>query len=135
MCFSRFKPLRALAGLLACFMIAGCYSQKTFDDYTEKRRQRLLEMYPVRKTTRKDVEARWGFPPQIKSKRPSAGWKNDPDIWVKNYATKAETRIGKKIAMAERYYGPDGMFSLCYCWFYYDSSGRLLDAEWQWSSD
>jgi len=27
------------------------------------------------------------------------------------------------------------VFSLCYCWFYYDGADRVLDAEWQYASD
>lgn len=127
--------LRAILVIMACFMITGCYNQKSFDDHVEMRHQRLLKIYPLRKTTRKDVEAKWRFPAQVKVDRPAAGWDAEPDNWVKTYTTKAEARIEKKIARVERYYGADGIFSLCYCWFYYDSADRLLDAEWQWSSD
>jgi hypothetical protein len=132
---SKSVMLRTLLTVVSCMMIGGCFSQKSFDDYAETRRQRLLEMYPLRKTSQKDVEARWGFPAQIKSLRPASGWIADPDSSVKTFAMGAEKRIGTKVAKAERYYGADGIFSLCYCWFYYDSSDRLIDAEWQWSSD
>ena len=127
--------LRALPAIAACIMITGCYSQKSIDDHAEMRRQRLLEMYPVRKTTQKDVETRFGHPAEVMSTRPAGGWDAEADNWVKTYAARAEVRFGRKIAKVERYIGADGMFSLCYCWFYYDSSNRLLDAEWQWSSD
>jgi len=126
---------RHVALLAISFLVVGCYSQRDYDAHNEMRRQRLLEMYPVRKTTQQDVAKRWGYAPQERQSRPKAGWENHPDAWVAKFTAHAEKRIGKKIAKVERYFGADGMFSLCYCWFYYDASGRLLDAEWQWSSD
>ena len=127
----RCAPLLAIS-----ILVASCYSQRDDDAHNEMRRQRLLETYPVRKTTRQDVAKRWGHPPQESQLRPKTGWENHPDVWgVAKSTANAEKRIGKKIAKVERYFGADGMFSLCYCWFYYDASDRLLDAEWQWSSD
>ena len=123
------------SSFLVALLLTGCVSQKSIDDHAEMRRQRLLEMYPVGKTTRKDIEARFKGPPQVRAHRPAAGWEAYPDRWVSSYAVNAEKRINRKIPEAERYFGADGMFSLCYCWFYYDSRQRLIDAEWQWSSD
>lgn len=124
------------ASLLAISMlVVSCYSQRDYDAHNEMRRQRLLQMYPVRKTTRQDVAKRWNSTPEKSATRPKAGWKTHPDTLVAEFTENAEKRIGKKIAKVERYFGADGMFSLCYCWFYYDASDRLLDAEWQWSSD
>lgn len=126
---------RAISVIAVVIMISGCYSQKSFDDHAEMRRQRLLEMYPPRVTTKKDVRAKWNVPPEVEASRPKGGWDAHPEGWVRSYGAKAEKRIGRPISKLERYYGADGMFSLCYCWFYYDSRDRLLDAEWQWSSD
>jgi hypothetical protein len=133
--FADLAVLRAIVVIWASMMISSCYSQKSFDDHAEMRRQRLLEMYPPRSTMKKDVRAKWKVPPQVEVSRPAGGWESHSEWWIRSYGSKAETRIGRRIPKLERYYGADGMFSLCYCWFYYDSSDRLIDAEWQWSSD
>lgn len=133
--FAHLGTLRAIVIVAASILISSCYSQKSFDDHAEMRRQRLLEMYPPGATTKKDVRAKWNVPPQVEASRPAGGWDSHSEGWVRSYGSRAEKRIGRRIPQLERYYGADGMFSLCYCWFYYDSSGRLLDAEWQWSSD
>jgi hypothetical protein len=127
--------LRTILVIVASIVISSCYSQKTFDDHAEMRRQRLLEMYPPRVTTKKDIRAKWNTLPQVEASRPTGGWNSHSEGWVRSYGSKAEKRIGRPIAKLERYYGADGMLSLCYCWFYYDSKNRLLDAEWQWSSN
>ena len=124
---------RCVPLLVIYILVTGCSSPGSYD--TGIRRQRLLEMYPVRKTTQQDVAKRWKDSPEKSAVRPKDGWKTHPDTSVAEFTAHAEKRIGKKIAKVERYFGADGMFSLCYCWFYYDASGRLLDAEWQWSSD
>ena len=120
---------------LATLLSLGCYSQKSFDAHAELRRQQLLEMYPPRVTTRKEVRAKWNAIPKLEESRPPGGWDSHPDGWVRSYGSKAEKRIGRRISKLEQYYGADGVFSLCYCWFYYDSKDHLLDAEWQWSSN
>ena len=123
--------LRLILALLT-LALASCTSQQ---DHAEMRRQRLLEMYPVGKTTRKDIATRFGHAPESTATRPARGWEAEQNWWIRSYATKAEKRINRKIPKLERYFGADGLFSLCYCWFYYDSRDRLIDAEWQWSSD
>jgi hypothetical protein len=133
--FANFRALRFVMIIAASILISSCYSQKSFDDYAEKRRQTLLNMYPPRATTKKDVRAKWSVPPQVEASRPEGGWGSHPEWWIREYGSKAEKRIGRNIPKLERYFGADGIFSLCYCWFYYDSRDRLLDAEWQWSSD
>ena len=131
-----YRPiLRALSVIAVGILISSSYSQQSVNDHAEMRRQRLLEMYPPRVTTKKDVRAKWSVPPQLEASRPAGGWDSHSEGWARSYGSKAEKRIGRTIPKLERYYGADGMFSLCYCWFYYDSHDRLLDAEWQWSSD
>lgn len=135
MTFAHPLVLRGISVIVAIIMISSCYSQKSIDDHAEMRRQRLLEIYPPRVTTKKDVRAKWSVPPQVEVSRPKAGWEAHPEWWIREYGSKAEARIGRTIPKLERYFGADGIFTLCYCWFYYDSRNRLLDAEWQWSSD
>lgn len=133
--FVHLATLRAIVVVAASVVITSCYSQKSFDDHAEMRKQRLLGMYPPRVTTKMDVRAKWNVSPEVEASRPAGGWDSHPEGWVRFYGSKAEKRIGRTIPKLERYYGADGMFSLCYCWFYYDSRDRLLDAEWQWSSN
>jgi hypothetical protein len=47
----------------------------------------------------------------------------------------SERRTGKSPYRVERYLAPDGWLSLCRCWFYYDESDRLLDADWVYVKD
>ncbi|MHB1080081.1 MAG: hypothetical protein ACYC67_11795 [Prosthecobacter sp.] len=47
----------------------------------------------------------------------------------------SERGTDKRVDSCEIHFGADGMFSLCYCWFYYDRHEELVDADWQWSSD
>ena len=127
--------LLRLVSTLLTLALASCISGQSSEDYAETRRQKLLEMYPVGKTTQKDIATRFGHAPEVARTRPAKGWEAEQDWWIRSYATKAEQRIHRKIPKLERYFGGDGLFSLCYCWFYYDSRDRLIDAEWQWSSD
>jgi len=49
-----------------------------------------------------------------------------------------EASTGKRIESVDRYWGPDGFMSLCYCWYFYDASGKLIDlidVEWEFKSD
>lgn len=117
---------------ISALLLTSCYHYNN----AEMRRRQLLEMYPVGKTTREDIQARFGDRnPELRATRPAAGWEAYPNPWVRSYTTKAEQRIHRKIPEVDRYFGADGLFSLCYCWFYFDSKHRLIDAEWQWSSD
>lgn len=133
---ARKRSLAFIAVAGCALSLSGCFSTGSQEAYAEKRRQTLLELYPVGKTTQKDVEAKWGERSRkISATRPAKGWETHDDPWVKRFGPKAEKRIGRNIAKLERYYGADGLMSLCYCWYYYDKAGRLLDAEWEWSSD
>jgi hypothetical protein len=69
---------RAIAVIASSIIISSCYSQKTIDDYAETRRQTLLEMYPPRVTTKKDVGARWKVSPDVNESRPASGWIHIP---------------------------------------------------------
>lgn len=126
---------RVISVIAVSLITSSCYSLMSFDDYAEMRRQRLLEIYPPRVTTKKEVRAKWSAPPQVEASRPAGGWEVHSDGRIRFYGSSAEKRIGRTIPKLERYFGVDGLNSLCYCWFYYDSKDRLLDAEWQWSTD
>ena len=121
--------------IFAALFLTSCGTTQSQEEYAESRRQTLLQMYPVKKTTRKDVETKFGYPPQVRENRPPGGWQKHDNPWIARYASRAEKRINKTIPKLDRYFGGDGLFSVCYCWFYFDTSDRLLAAEWQWSSD
>lgn len=126
---------KLLAGAFVLIFFVRCASTPSMEEHAAGRRQTLLEMYPVQKTQSKDIATRFGHPPQVKQTRPTGGWTELQDLWVRKYVMETETRTGKPVHEVERYFGSAGVFSLCYCWFYYDGAGRLLDADWQWSSD
>ena len=121
---------------LAFFLTAGlpsCVLSERHDP--EKRRQRLLELYPPGKTTRVDVQKKWGTQPVLSETRPVSGWDGSARP-VQEHVAKSEQRTGQAVYRFERYWGPDGASGgLCYCWFYYDVSDRVVDVEWQYSSD
>ena len=82
------------------------------------------------------MQERWeGIEPSLSIARPEAGWQVDSSELVPWKALSAEMRTGKAVELVERYWGPDGFLSLCYCWFYYDAEDRLVDVEWQYCSD
>ena len=133
--FEKLKDQSIVTILFATVFLSGCISSES---YIQKRRQQLLDLYPPGITSRSDVQARWrNIQPQFSEVRPSTGWADCryPDSTVGQRCLAVEHRTGKEIQRCERYFGPDGLFSLCYCWFYYDSADRLVDAEWQWSTD
>ena len=121
-----------LVAALAASLLAGCTSQ---EESIAKRRERLLALYPPGTTTRKDVTARWGQPARESFSRPSPGWAAHESAIVSQRCLTSEQRTGKPIASCERRHGADGLFGLCYCWFYYDRRDRLVDVDWQWASD
>ena len=129
----RILVFRGSITLLVAGLIAGCVSPQ---QYEAERRQRLLTLYPPGATTRADVATRWGEQPATETaKRPSAGWSGHELPGVVQRCLASEQRTGKRIESCERRRGADGLFGLCYCWFYYDSRDRLVDTEWQRSSD
>jgi hypothetical protein len=120
--------------LLVAGLLVGCASPDHYDPV--KRREKLLVLYPPGKTTRADVTARWGDQPATTTaKRPAAGWAAYEFPGIAERCLASEKRTGKRVDSCERRLGTDGMFALCYCWFYYDRQDRIVDVEWQWSSD
>jgi len=117
------KKLTALAArlvLAALVVLAACASA---DEYAAERRVRLLELHPPG-TPRAQIHKEFGgTEPEFSLTRPEAGWR-----------TFESATIGAR-ALAERWFMPDGFFSLCYVWFYYDDDDRVVDAEWQYHTD
>jgi hypothetical protein len=128
----RFKLVGSVA-LLAATLLTSCASP---EQYAAERRQRLLALYPPGVTTRADVTARWGQQPvTLTAQRPKAGWSAYEFPAIAQRCLASEQRTGKRVESCERRHGADGLFALCYCWFYYDRHDRLTDVEWQWASD
>jgi hypothetical protein len=67
--------------------------------------------------------------------RPSEGWDAHTNRYIAKQLQNMEASTGKKIETVDRYWGPDGFLSLCYCWYYYDSANKIVDVEWEFKSD
>src|SRR5258705_1285159 len=118
--------------LISFIVLSACSSPES---YAAERRERLLALYPPG-TTRAQVQANFGsITPDFSEVRPSAGWIGVERMGIGARALVSEQRTGKSPYRVERYLAPDGFFSLCLSWFYYDESDGLVDAEWQWHTD
>ena len=119
--------------VLVVIAFTGCTSP---EHYARERSDQLLEIYPPGKTTRADVQKKWeNTLPDFSVVRPADGWSSLPDKYIAERILFVEKKSQKTVSRCERYRGPDGLFSLCYCWFYYDAEDKLIDAEWQYMSD
>ena len=127
----RFFAIIGIAGL--SLLQAGCTS---YEQMAEQRSQRLLGIYPPVVTTRDDVRKKWGnTKPDIVETRPATGWVACANKAVQSWVQSAELRTGKQVAACDSYWGPDGLLSLCRCWFFFDADDRLIDAQWKYMSD
>ncbi|GAA5482200.1 hypothetical protein [Haloferula sargassicola] len=118
--------------LLICWLAAGCASYET---HAARRTAGLREMYPPG-TSRQEVQRKWKpVEPDFSAARPGQGWRAYPNDFIARKLAGVEVRTGKRVALVERYWGPDGFVSLCWCWYFYDSTERVIDVEWQYKSD
>ena len=114
---------------LALLAAGGCASAET---HAQKRRAELLATYPVGTTTRADVLRAWHYAePELIERRPKAGWDKSHNSMVAQRCIASERRTGKRVDRVDRYSAPDGMFSICYQWFYYDAAEHLVDVDWE----
>jgi hypothetical protein len=82
------------------------------------------------------VIERFRAQPDISELRPESGWAASPKPNLAERAAHAEMRVGRSPTRLDVYVAyPDGIFSLCNVWFYYDEADRVLDTEWQYHSD
>jgi len=125
------KRIRNIVLVLLLPCIA-CVSAST---YAAQRREKLLALYPPGTTSRADVQARFSTQPEFSELRPDSGWSNDRIALIVSMVEQSERRTGKSPYRVERYLAPDGWLSLCRCWFYYDESDRLVDADWVYVKD
>jgi hypothetical protein len=129
---TRAAPSNAAVAMLLAALISACTSAA---QYEAERRNRLLELYPPGTLTQADIHARLDEPPLHSLARPESGWIATEDDPAGERCLASEARTGRRVQIVEVYSLPDGMFSLCYLWFYYDDAGVLTDTEWQWQSD
>jgi hypothetical protein len=118
--------------LISSLATVGCAS---YQEHAAKRTARLREVYPPG-TPKAEVQSRWGqMKPDFSATRPDQGWDACANRFIAKKLQNEEASTGKSIASVDRYWGPDGLWSLCYCWFYYDSADKIVDVEWQYKSD
>lgn len=106
--------------------------------HVARRNDRLRAIYPIGTTTRADVQKRWGaIKPDWSETRPPGGWSHHQNSMLATKLPTIERNARHEVARFDRYWGSDGasLSSLCYCWFYYDSSDHLVDVEWMYKSD
>jgi hypothetical protein len=112
--------------------LTGCVSVQ---QEAATRTDRLRVDYPPG-TSKQAVQSRWGQTrPDYSTSRPSSGWAAHPNSYVAKKLESAEARTGKRIDSVDRYWGLYTSMSLCYCWYFYDSSEKIVDVEWQYKSD
>lgn len=120
-----------LALLVLSLALAGCMS---YDNYAAKRTAQLRERYPAG-MSRSEVQSKWNSKPDFSVSRPPSGWTAYPNKYLADIIQAVEARTGKQIESVERYWSADGLFSLAYCWYYYDADGKIVDVEWEYKSD
>src|SRR6266404_451969 len=112
--------------------LAGCVSVQ---QEAATRTDRLRVDYPPG-TSKERVQSRWGqISPDFSASRPSGGWAAHPNSYVAKKLEDVEAHTGKQIESFDRYWGLYTSMSLCCCWYFYDSSGKIVDVEWQYKSD
>jgi len=127
--FCKMKPILALI-VLVCLTITGCVSH-----YPANRTARLRQIYPPG-MPRQEVQTKWGqIKPEFSAVRPPDGWEAYQDQYISKKLKNVEVTSGKKVDSVDRYWGPDGWLSLCYCWYFYGSDEKIVDVEWQYKSD
>lgn len=123
---------RRRAALVALLVLAACTSA---DEYAAQRRVQLLELHPPG-TPRTRIHAEFGGSrPELSLTRPEAGWRACENAAVGARVLASVKRTGEAVARVERWYLPDGFFSLCWVWFYFGDDDRVVDAEWQYHTD
>lgn len=112
--------------------LAGCVSVQ---QQAAVRTERLRVDYPPG-MSRQQVQSRWAqTKPDFSVSRPASGWAAHPNSYLARKLESVEARTGKQIDSVARYWGLYTSMSLCYCWYFFDSSEKLVDVEWQYKSD
>jgi len=129
--FGKMRPIGTLI-LLSALTVTGCVS---YQEHAAERTAQLRKMYPPG-MSREDVHAKWGqVKPDFSASRPTGGWGSEPNQYLAKKLKDVEASTGMKVESVDRYWGPDGWMSLCYCWYFYDSGGKIVEVEWHYKSD
>ncbi len=115
--------------------LAGCSFQQSVQREAASRTDRLRVDYPPG-MSKQEVQSRWGqTKPDFSASRPVSGWAAHPNSYLAKKLQSVEARTGKQVDSVDRYWGLYTSMSLCYCWYFYDSSEKIVDVEWQYKSD
>lgn len=115
--------------------LAGCSFHGSVQREASARTDQLRADYPPG-MSKQEVQSRWGqIKPDFSASRPNRGWAGHPSRHLAEKLESMEARSGKRIDSVNRYWGPYTSMSLCYCWYFYDSSEKIVDVEWQYKSD
>ena len=126
--------MSTLLAFLPVVLMTGIGCVSTVGDNAE-RTARLRQFYPAG-MTKQEVQAKWHqTKADFSATRPLYGWPAYQNQYIARKIEAIEEKAGKKVESVERYWGPDGLMSLCYCWYFYDSDGKIVDVEWQYKSD
>jgi hypothetical protein len=123
---------KKLTALVALLVLAACTSSA---EYAAEKREQLLDLHPPGTPRAKIHEEFGGSEPAFSYTRPEAGWRAFEPAAIGARVLASVKRTGESVARVERWYMPDGFFSLCYVWFYYGDDDRVVDAEWQYHTD
>src|SRR5947209_2965065 len=116
--FAMFNQLKCIP--LLVFVVVLLFGCKSPEQNAAERTARLREMYPAG-TSKEAIQAKWAqTKPDISASRPSSGWNAYPNKHLGKFLSSLEAKTGQKIESMERYWGPDGLFSLARCYYYYD---------------
>ncbi len=115
--------------------LTGCSFHQSVQQDAALHTDRLRVDYPPG-MSKQEVQSKWGqIKPDFSASRPSSGWSAYPSRYLAEKLESAEARTGKRIDSVNRYWGLYTSMSLCYCWYFYDSSEKIVDVEWQYKSD
>jgi hypothetical protein len=127
------RPLLLILGL--GLMLEGCATSQSSEDWAAERTAKLRIIYPPG-MSKEEIDAKFGkSKPDFSAARPHGGWSAYSNPYIIKKIQAVETSTGKTVQLVERYWGPDGLLSLCYCWFFYDAGNKVIDVEWQYMSD
>lgn len=127
--------------LLVLFAMVGCSSHEKFVASHAKKKAALVAAFPVGMSRAEvhailqgDAHSTTPVPMSVGT-RPASGWVGEPPVPGGSWCAAAEERTGRVVTSFEHCSMVDGLFSLCYYWFYYDENDTLVDVDWQYRSD
>ncbi len=128
-----------LSTLFVLLTMVGCGSHEKYVAYLAEKKALLAAAFPAG-MSRAEVHAKLKADsnaqvPMYTGTRPATGWVAEPPVRGGSWCAAAEVRTGRVVTSFDNCSMVDGLFSLCYCWFYYDEADTLVDVDWQYQSD